>query len=139
MLKKALKLKDSKIIRCAGLNLTRVDGKLSNKLGDKGADKLKITYHDEEGTQLNESFDFAKPNQVKAFNDIFAKRLSAKISVQLGSTDSFEVTTLEQALKLANLLPCPDFVIARKQKFYWRVKDRLFDYQGKYRKANELK
>ncbi|PKG83307.1 ATP-dependent helicase [Colwellia sp. 75C3] len=135
MLKKALKLKDSKIIRCAGLNLSRVNGKVS----DKAADKLKITYHDEEGTELNESFDFTKPNQVKAFNDIFAKRLSAKISVQLGSTDSFEVTSIEQALKLANILPCPDFVIARKQKYYWRIKDRLFDYQGKYRKANELK
>lgn len=133
MLKKALKLKDSKIIRCAGLNLTKVS--------DKGADNLKITYHDEEGSELNESFDFAKPNQVKAFNDIFSKRLSAKISVQLGSTAtrSFEVTNLEQALTLANLLPCPDFVIARKQKFYWRIKNRLFDYQGKYRKANELK
>jgi len=131
MLKKALKLKDSKVIRCVGLNLTKVS--------DKGADKLKITYHDEEGTELNESFNFARPNQVKAFNDIFSKRLSAKISVQLGSTGSFEVTNLEQSLKLANILPCPDFVIARKQKYYWRVKDRLFDYQGKYRKANELK
>ena len=135
MLKKALQLKDSKIIRCAGLNLSRVNGKVS----DKGADKLKITYHDEEGAELNESFDFARPNQVKAFNAIFAKRLSAKLNVQLGSTESFEVTNLEQALKLANLLPCPDFVIARKQKYYWRIKDRLFDYQGKYRKANALK
>lgn len=131
MLKKALQLKDSKIIRCAGLNLTEVN--------DKGADKLKVTYHDEEGAELNESFDFAKPNQVKAFNDIFSKRLSAKISVQLGSTQSFEVTNIEQALQLANILPCPDFVIARKQKYYWRIKERLFDYQGKYRKANELK
>ena len=139
MLKKALKLKDSKIIRCAGLNLTSVDGKISYKGADKGAGKLKIIYHDEEGTQLNESFDFAQPNQVKAFNDIFSKRLSAKISLQLGSTESYEVTTLEQALKLANILPCPDFVIARKQKFYWRIKERIFDYQGKYRKANELK
>jgi DNA repair protein RadD len=147
MLKKALQLKDSKIIRCAGLNLTRMSNSNSNnssdkggaKLGNKAADKLKITYHDEEGTELNESFDFAKPNQVKAFNDIFAKRLSAKISIQLGSTEQFEVTNSKQAVKLANLLPCPDFVIARKQKYYWRIKDRLFDYQGKYRKANELK
>jgi DNA repair protein RadD len=139
MLKKALKLKGSKIIRCAGLNLTRVNGKDNDKLSDKRADRLKITYHDEEGTELNESFDFARPDQVKAFNDIFSKRLSAKISVQLGSNESFEVTNIDQALKLANLLPCPDFVIARKQKFYWRIKDRLFDYQGKYRKANELK
>ncbi|MCP4986092.1 MAG: DEAD/DEAH box helicase, partial [Colwellia sp.] len=139
MLKKALQLKDSKIIRCAGLNLTRVNSKVSDKVANKDADKLKITYHDEEGSQLNESFDFAKPNQVKAFNDIFAKRLSAKISVKLGSSKSFEITNIEQALQLANLLPCPDFVIARKQKYYWRIKDRLFDYQGKYRKANELK
>jgi len=131
MLKKALQLKDSKIIRCSGLHLT--------KISDKGVDKLKIIYHDEEGAELNESFDFARPNQVKAFNDIFSKRLSAKINVQLGSTESFDVTNLEQALKLDNILPCPDFVIARKQKYYWRIKDRLFDYQGKYRKANELK
>ena len=131
MLKKALKLKDSKIIRCASLNLAKVS--------NKGADKLKITYYDEEGSELNESFDFAKSNQVKAFNNIFSKRLSVKINVQLGCTEAFEVTTLEQALKLANLLPCPDFVIARKQKFYWRIKERIFDYHGKHRKANELK
>ena len=143
MLKKALKLKDSKVIRCAGLNLSRNNGRgngrNNGKASDKGSDKLKITYHDEEGTELNESFDFTKLNQVKAFNDIFSKRLSAKISLQLGATESYEVTTLEQALKLANILPCPDFVIARKQKYYWRIKDRIFDYQGKYRKANELK
>ena len=147
MLKKALKLKDSKVIRCAGLNLSRNNGRgngrgngrNNGKASDKGSDKLKITYHDEEGTELTESFDFTQLNQVKAFNDIFSKRLSAKISLQLGATESYEVTTLEQALKLANILPCPDFVIARKQKYYWRIKDRIFDYQGKYRKANELK
>ena len=127
MLKKALQLKDSKIIRCAGLSLEEANG------------KLKITYHDEEGAELNESFDFAKPNQVKAFNDIFSKRLSTNIGVRLGSTKSFEVTNLQQVLKLADVLPCPDFVIARKQKYYWRINNRLFDYQGHYRKANELK
>ncbi|ALO34788.1 ATP-dependent helicase [Colwellia sp. MT41] len=135
MLKKALQLKDAKIIRCSGMSLDEV----SDKGADKGAGKLKITYHDEEGAELNESFDFSKPNQVKAFNDIFAKRLSVKIGVQLGSTESFEVGNLQQALQLANVLPCPDFVIARKQKYYWRIKNRIFDYQGHYRKANELK
>ena len=139
MLKKALQLKDSKVIRCAGMSLEDITDKGTEKAADKGAGKLKITYHDEEGTELNESFDFSKPNQVKAFNDIFSKRLSIKIGVQLGSTESFEVTNLQQALKLANVLPCPDFVIARKQKYYWRIRSRIFDYQGRYRKANELK
>jgi len=131
MLKKALQLKDSKVIRCAGVSLEELDGK------DKG--KLKIIYHDEEGAQLSESFDFTKPGQVKAFNEIFAKRISIRIGTKLGTAQDFQVSNLQQALKLENLFPCPDFVIARKQKYYWRIKNRLFDYDGQYRKANELR
>lgn len=123
MLKKALQLKDAKVIRCAGVSLE-----------EKGS-KLQITYHDEEGAELSEAFDFSKPNQVKAFNEVFSKRLSIK----LGSTETFEIDNLQQALKLSSIFPCPDFVIARKQKYYWRIKNRLFDYQGHYRKANELR
>jgi len=124
MLKKALQLKDSKIIRCAGLNLTRVNGKAS----DKGADKLKITYHDEEGTKLDESFDFAKPNQVKAFNDIFAKRLSAKISLQLGATESFEVMNLLILLSRIKLKRSTIFLLnalALKSVYNWVQLNRL--------------
>ena len=122
MLKKALQLRDAKVIRCAGVSLEEVGS------------KLKITYHDEEGAELSESFDFSKPNQVKTFNELFSKR----ISIKLGSADTFKIDNLLQALKLSNIFPCPDFVIARKQKYYWRIKNRLFDYQGHYRKANEL-
>jgi DNA repair protein RadD len=128
MLKKALQLKDAKVIRCSGISLEEADSKGT----------LKITYHDEEGAELSESFDFSKPNQVKAFNDVFAKRLSACMSIKLGYATLFEVSSLEQVLKLSPVFPYPDFVIARKQKYYWRIKDRLFDYQGHYRKANEL-
>jgi len=41
-------------------------------------------------------------------------------------------------LELEALLPAPDFVIARKQKHYWQVQERVFDYQGQFRKANEV-
>ena len=131
MLKKALQLKDSKVIRCSGVSLEGLDG--------KDAGKLKIIYHDEEGAQLTESFDFTSLGQVKAFNEVFAKRISIRIGTKLGTAQDFQVSTLEQALKLENLFPCPDFVIARKQKYYWRIKNRLFDYEGQYRKANELR
>ena len=132
MLKKALQLKDSKVIRCSGVSLETVQ--------EKGisTSQLKIIYHDEQGAQLSETFDFSKANQIKAFNGIFAKRISVNIAAKLGVADSFEVTTLEQALKLSAVFPCPDFVIGKKQKFYWRIKHRMFDYQGQYRKANEL-
>jgi DNA repair protein RadD len=130
MLKKALQLKDSKVIRCSGVTL-QADLEANKAL-------LKIIYHDEHGSELSETFDFSKPNQVKAFNKIFAKRISVNIAEKLGVADTFEVATLEQALKLSKLFPCPDFVVAKKQKFYWRIKHRLFDYQGQYRKANAL-
>jgi DNA repair protein RadD len=132
MLKKALQLKDSKVIRCSGVSLETVQEKGIN------TSQLKIIYHDEQGAQLSETFDFSKANQIKAFNGIFAKRISVNIAAKLGVADSFEVTTLEQALKLSAVFPCPDFVIGKKQKFYWRIKHRMFDYQGQYRKANEL-
>ncbi len=137
MLKKALQLKDSKVIRCAGVTLEKVNvkGGIAN---DNEGSQLKIIYHDEEGAELSESFDFSKPNQVKAFNEIFSKRLSTRIAARLGTNEKFEVSNLQQALKLSTVFPCPDFVIARKQKYYWRIKNRLFDYEGHYRKANEL-
>jgi len=126
MLKKALQLKDSKVIRCAGVSLDAVD--------EKGKGKLKITYHDEEGAELSETFDFNIHGQLMAFNELFAKRLA----VGLNHSKDFDVQNLQQVLQLASVFPCPDFVVARKQKYYWRIQHRLFDYEGRYRKANAL-
>ena len=122
MLKKALQLKDAKVLRCAGTSLLEQEG------------KLKVIYHDEEGSELSEWFDFDKKNQVMLFNQIFSQRLK----INLSTTENIEITRLDQALKVASYFPSPDFVIARKQKYYWKIKDRIFDYQGHYRKANQL-
>ncbi len=122
MLKKALQLKDAKVLRCSGISLEDTEG------------KLKVIYHDEEGAELTETFDLSKASQRKRFNEIFSKRLSIKLK----TTENLEIIELAQALKLANVLPFPDFVIARKQKYYWRIKERIFDYTGNYRKANQL-
>lgn len=133
MLKKALQLNNAKVIRCAGVSL------------HEGVDShtLKIIYHDEEGVELSESFNFSKANQVTVFNTIFAKRLSLTIAmktgVSSGMTEQFLVNNAQQALALSHVFPCPDFVIARKQTYYWRITHRLFDYQGHYRKANDLR
>jgi len=122
MLKKALQLKDAKVIRCAGTSLAEKEG------------KLKITYHDEAGTELSETFDLSQPRQVRIFNELFSKRLK----VNLSATQTIEINSVSQALAISDYFPSPDFVIARKQKYYWRVKDRIFDYKGRYRKANQL-
>jgi len=117
-LRDALKLKDAMVIRCAGMTLSAHDS------------KLKITYHGEDGEELSESFDFGKPAQRAIFNRLFGRRLAQSRAPQT-------FNKLAEVLEVQALLPAPDFVIARKQKHYWQVQERVFDYQGGYRKANE--
>ncbi|MCM0992195.1 helicase, partial [Escherichia coli] len=37
------------------------------------------------------------------------------------------------------LLRHPDFVVARMKGQYWQVREKVFDYQGRFRRANELR
>ncbi|PCM44934.1 DEAD/DEAH box helicase [Marinobacter sp. ANT_B65] len=121
-LRDALKLKDAMVIRCAGITLS------AHK--EKPDSKLKIIYHGEDGEELGESFDFSRPAQRSVFNRLFGRRFAS------GQTPK-EFSGIQEVLEVQTLLPAPDFVIARKQKHYWQVQERIFDYQGAYRKANE--
>lgn len=122
MLRKALQLKDAKVLRCAGTSLVEKEG------------KLQVIYHDEGGSELSESFDFTKSSQVLRFNQLFTPRLK----INLSTNKEFIINNISQALAIADYFPTPDFVVARKQKYYWRIKERIYDYQGHYRKANQL-
>ncbi|MDX1599576.1 MAG: DEAD/DEAH box helicase [Marinobacter sp.] len=117
-LRDALKLKDAMVIRCAGITLS------------VGESKLKITYHGEGGEELNESFDFSRPAQRTVFNRLFGRRFADGQAPKA-------FNRADEVLEMKALLPPPDFVIARKQKHYWQVQERIFDYQGSFRKANE--
>ncbi|MBN8238903.1 DEAD/DEAH box helicase [Marinobacter hydrocarbonoclasticus] len=115
-LRDALKLKDAMVIRCAGISLA----------GE--GQKLRMTYHGEDGEELRESFDFSKPGQRAVFNKLFGRRFANGQAPKV-------FTQANEVLEIQALLPAPDFVIARKQKHYWQVQERVFDYQGQYRKA----
>lgn len=117
-LKEALKLKDAMVIRCEGISLQVNRG------------KLKITYHGEDGEEFSESFDFNKPAQRNVFNKLFGRRFA-------NSQAPKTFGTADEVLEMQALLSAPDFVIARKHKHYWQVQERIFDYQGNYRKAYE--
>ncbi|MGO2136561.1 MAG: DEAD/DEAH box helicase, partial [Marinobacter sp.] len=125
-LRDALKLKDAMVIRCAGITLSVTGHKNENK----NESKLRIIYHSEDGEELSESFDFSKPAQRHVFNKLFGRRLANSQVPQA-------FRTVEAVLENQALLPAPDFVIARKHKYYWQVQERIFDYQGSYRKAFE--
>lgn len=121
ILRRALNLKDTKVLRCSGLTTS-----LMKK--DNG---LTITYHDEDGTTLSESFYFDIKKSRKKFNLMFGSRIA-------NARQKITFETLGEVEKFIPYLPTPDFVIAKKKKHFWEVSERLFDYQGLYRKANEL-
>ncbi|WCN12979.1 DEAD/DEAH box helicase family protein [Marinomonas mediterranea] len=119
-LRKALSLKDNKVLRCQAIT-AKIDGT-----------KLHITYHDEDGETLKEQFDFSVKKHLKRFNDEFSRRLG-------NGAVPVSFSTIDEIKRFLDYLPSPDFVIAKKQKGnYWQVTERLFDYDGPYRRANEL-
>ncbi|ETI60394.1 DEAD/DEAH box helicase [Marinomonas profundimaris] len=121
LLRSALNLKNNKVLRCSDITSDII-------WKDKS---LKITYHDEDGLTLSETFRFNYKKSRQAFNDLFGRRVA-------NASQSIEFDTLEEVEKFLPYLPAPDFVIAKKQKQHWQVTERLFDYKGPYRKANEL-
>jgi DNA repair protein RadD len=121
LLRSALNLKNNKVLRCSAITPEI-----------RWAEQyIKITYHDEDGHTLSETFSFKHKNSRQAFNDFFAGRIA-------NGSQSIQLNTLKEAESFLPYLPAPNFVIAKKQKQRWQVTERLFDYIGPYRKANEL-
>jgi len=123
LLKRALQLKDAKVLRCAGVSFS-----LHNQ-------RLRLTYHDEQGEELHESFDLEHSGQRALFNRLFGRRFAEGAAPR-------QFRSAEEVIAAGDRFRSPDFVIARRigrgQQAHWRVRERLFDYQGRYRKAHEL-
>ncbi len=124
MLKAALKLKGALVLRCAGMLLTVGHD-------DKG-EWLKITYFDEDGADVSERFRLQTATQRKAFEQLFMRQHQRAPGVPLHWQTAADVIALQP------LLRHPDFVIARQRGPFWQVREKLFDYQGRFRRANML-
>ncbi|WAJ69446.1 DEAD/DEAH box helicase [Catenovulum adriaticum] len=118
-IKDALKLKNSMVIRCSGMQII------------EHQEKLKVIYYDEDGQELSELFNLANKTQKEKFNAYFARRLAL-------ATQPTAFESNQQVIAAKNSLPYPDFVIAQQKKKYWQVVERIFDYQGNFRKANQM-
>ena len=123
-LKEALQLKDAKVLRISGMTLEVA-------LNGKGLERLKVIYYDEDASELSDWFALETPAQRKAFERVFLREhLKAPASGWLPKN-------AEEAVAGVERLRYPDFVIARKvHKKYWRIQQRLFDYQGKIGRAS---
>lgn len=124
-LKEALKLRDAKVIRCAGMSFHCVLNKAQEP-------RLKIVYHDEDGAELSETWSLASKAQQGRFYHQF-------IRPHLKSPGTpFFPQHPETVIQEQHRFRAPDFVIARQNGRFWVIREKLFDYEGRYRRANEL-
>ena len=124
MLKAALKLKDALILRCGGMQLTGGE--------DAKGEWLKITYYDEDGSDVSERFRLKPPAQRKAFEYHFLR------FHQRAPATPFVWQHAEDIIRQQILLRYPDFIVARKKDNFWQIREKIFDYQGRYRLADSL-
>ena len=124
-LKDALNLKNCMVIRCSGMQMEADADK-------QGNERIKITYYDEDGAMINEYFRLNTPAQQGAFYHHFGKH------ALINRAESFKANSVSTVIQQQKKFRRPDFVIAQKQKHYWQVLDKLFDYEGNYRKAEQL-
>ncbi|MYL23007.1 DEAD/DEAH box helicase [Halomonas alkaliantarctica] len=123
-LKDALKLKDARVLRVSGMQLDATTN-------GRGLPRLKVTYFDEDGTALSEWFALETPAQRRAFYAAFLRdHLRAPGS-------RWQPTTPEEVVSEQRRLRHPDFVVGRKVGRHFQIRDKLFDYQGRFRKAAE--
>ena len=121
-LKEALRLRDARVLRVAGMQLEAT-------VNGRGMARLKVTYHDEDGTSLSEWFALETPAQRGAFAAAFLRAHLRAPGVP------FRPTTPEEVIAEQHRLRHPDFVVGRKVGRHWQVREKLFDYTGRYRRA----
>jgi len=125
MLKAAQRLKDALVLRCGGMSLET--GK-----DDKG-EWLKITYYDEDGASASERYRLQTPAQRTAFLHNFMRPHQRAPGVELVWHNAADIIA-QQAL-----LRHPDFVVARMKGRFWQIREKIFDYQGRFRRAYALR
>jgi len=122
-LRDALKLRHAKVLRVSGMQLEATTN-------GRGVPRLKVTYHDEDGETLAEWFGLETPAQQHVFERLFLRQhLRAPAC-------GWRPISAQEAAAEAGRLRAPDFVIGRKTGRHWRVDEKLFDYGGRYRKAD---
>ncbi|WP_118986289.1 DEAD/DEAH box helicase [Photorhabdus sp. CRCIA-P01] len=124
MLKAALKLKDALVLRCGGMQLiTETDSK---------GEWLKIIYYDEDGADVSERFRLTTPAQRLAFEHQFLRQHQRAPAIPFNWKTALDIVHQQP------LLRHPDFVVARKKGRFWQIREKIFDYQGRFRRADEL-
>ncbi|MBB6523244.1 DEAD/DEAH box helicase [Pseudoteredinibacter isoporae] len=127
-LKQALSLRDHIVLRCSGLSL--------DETVKEGKSRLEVRYHDEDGAELKEYYYFENSKQRYACWHYFLKpHRCLHDQFPKAAIDNINA---QYIIDRQAQLRAPDFVIARQEKRFSRIIEKLFDYEGRYRRANEM-
>ncbi|MTC14547.1 DEAD/DEAH box helicase [Providencia alcalifaciens] len=124
MLKAALRLKDALILRCGGMELTSG--------ADQKGEWIKIAYYDEDGTSVSERFRLTTAAQKRAFEFRFLREHHRAPGVPFHWKNANDIISQKMLLRY------PQFIVARKKESYWEIREKIFDYQGRFRLAAPL-
>ena len=112
------------MLRCGGMQFTHGN--------DNKGEWLKINYYDEDGTSVSERFRLTTPAQRKVFELKFLRQHQRAPAVP------FIWHNANDIIKQFSLLRHPDFIVAHKKGEFWQIRNKIFDYVGRYRKADTL-
>jgi DNA repair protein RadD len=115
-LREAMQLKDAHVLRPDTMIFEKAQDK-------KGKERLEVRYYDVDGEFLKESFYFENHGQKQAFYYNFARPHLKNAGAE------FKVESLEQVINSFNLFRKPSFVIARKMKHFWSIREKVFDWK----------
>lgn len=112
-LREAMQLKDAHVLKCDTMTFEVDQDK-------KGVERLTVRYYDFDGEHLNEYFYLNRDDQKGAFFHNFV-RPHLKNSGQ-----KFDIICAEHIVKIAPIFRKPQFVIARKVKHFWKIREKVF-------------
>lgn len=112
-LQQAMALKDAHVMRPESMVMEK-------RIDKTGRERLEIRYYDVDSQYLSEVFFFNSGTDAKVFHYNFA-RMHNKLPER-----PLDIQSIEDALESQNKFRLPMFVIARKQKEYWRIREKIF-------------
>ena len=112
-LKEAMSLKDAHIMR--------PDSMIFSKSYDKkGKERVEVKYYDFDGEHLTEMFYLNGPEDARVFYFNFTRMHNRRPEIGI------RIDNADDVLKNQNHFRMPMYVIARKQKHYWEIREKIF-------------
>ena len=109
-----MSLKDAHVMRVDSMSFIKSADK-------KGQERLEVHYYDADAQVLKEYFYLSSKEDSQAFYFNFIRMHNRRPERKI------PVRNVEEALRSLTLFRQPLFVVARKQKHFWNIREKIFD------------